>query len=87
MSESTLVKCHFAGNHMWRLIYCLLFLQVMKESYTIAKPHIAEEFYEKLAAVCDETDDSITFSRKHLHACLAELGRSVMGREKSNFER
>ena len=59
----------------------------MKESYTIAKPHIAEEFYEKLAAVCDETDDSITFSRKHLHACLAELGRSVMGREKSNFER
>ena len=59
----------------------------MKESYTIAKPHIAEEFYEKLVTLCEESDDSVTFSKKHIHACLAELGRAIMGREKSNFER
>ena len=59
----------------------------MKESYTIAKPHIAEEFYDKLMAVCDETDDAITISKKNVYSCMQELGRAVLGREKSNFER
>ena len=59
----------------------------MKESYTIAKPHIAEEFYDKLMTVSEESEDSVSFSKKHLHSCMMELGRAVMGREKSNFER
>lgn len=59
----------------------------MKESYTIAKPHIAEEFYEKLMSVVEETEDSAKFSKKHIQSCILELGRAVLGREKSNFER
>ncbi|XP_052781335.1 uncharacterized protein LOC128217918 isoform X2 [Mya arenaria] len=59
---------------------------VMKESFTITKPHVTEAFYEKLMTQCEENDDSITFSRKHLNGCVAELARAVMGREKSNFD-
>ena len=58
----------------------------MKESFTIAKPHVSDAFYEKLMSTCEETDDQVTFSRKHLNSCMADLARSVMGREKSNFE-
>ena len=59
----------------------------MKESYTIAKPHIAEEFYDKLMSLSDESEDAVTFSKKHIQSCILELGRAVLGREKSNFER
>ena len=58
----------------------------MKESFTIAKPHVTEAFYEKLMSQCEEKDENVTFSRKHLNMCVAELARGVMGREKSNFE-
>ncbi|XP_053377209.1 uncharacterized protein LOC123529723 isoform X3 [Mercenaria mercenaria] len=59
---------------------------VMKESFTIAKPHVTEAFYEKLMSQCEEKDDQVVFSRKHLNSCVADLTRAVMGREKSNFE-
>ncbi|KAL4226305.1 hypothetical protein ACF0H5_014288 [Mactra antiquata] len=59
---------------------------VMKESFTIAKPHVSESFFEKLMSSCDEKDDTVTFTRKHLNSCIAELSRDVMAREKSNFE-
>ncbi|KAH3820990.1 hypothetical protein DPMN_122743, partial [Dreissena polymorpha] len=59
---------------------------VMKESFTILKPHMTESFYEKLMNNCEEKDDHVTFSRKHLDTCLADLARDVMAREKNNFE-
>lgn len=58
----------------------------MKESFTIAKPHVSESFFEKLMSNSDEKDETVTFTRKHLNATVAELGRDVMAREKSNFE-
>lgn len=59
---------------------------VMKESFTIAKPHLSDLFYEKLMSQVEDKGDHVTFTKKHLQACVAELSRSVMGREKSNFE-
>jgi hypothetical protein len=58
----------------------------MKESFTIAKPHVTESFYEKLMSHCEENDDQVIFSKKHLNSCVADLTRAVMGREKSNFD-
>ena len=58
----------------------------MKESFTIAKPHLTESFYDKLTSFCDETEEKITFTKKHFNNCVAELTRDVMAREKSNFE-
>ncbi|KAJ8301243.1 hypothetical protein KUTeg_020230 [Tegillarca granosa] len=59
---------------------------VMKESFTLAKPHVAESFVLKLMEECEETDDTFVFTKEHLNSCVAELARSVMAREKHNFE-
>ena len=52
------------------------------------RPHLAEEFVTSLMAKAQETETgTVTFDSKHLQACLADLGRSVMAREKFSFER
>ncbi len=60
----------------------------MTETYTINKPHIAEDFIDKLMAdPINETDEHITFSKTNLNTCLAKLASEVMAREKHNYER
>lgn len=59
----------------------------MKESYTITRPHIAENFAQALLADCLETEEDITISKAHLNSCLTELAQRVMAREKLNYER
>ena len=59
----------------------------MKESYTITKPHIAEEFIDNLMSEAKENGEEITFSKEHLNTCLAQLARHVMTRERHNYDR
>lgn len=59
----------------------------MKETYTITKPHVAENFEDNLMSKFEETETEITFTKEHLNSCLAELAREVMAREKHNYER
>ena len=61
----------------------------MKESFTIHKPLLAEDFIIKLKSKCDEseTGDSFTITRDDLNECVGELARSIMNREKMNFNR
>ncbi|XP_064604712.1 uncharacterized protein LOC135469969 isoform X2 [Liolophura sinensis] len=59
---------------------------VMKESYTITRPHIAENFAQALMSDCLETEEDITISKAHLNTCLTELAQRVMAREKLNYE-
>ncbi|XP_076118208.1 uncharacterized protein LOC143085614 isoform X2 [Mytilus galloprovincialis] len=59
---------------------------VMKESFTLTKPHIADTFVTQLMANCQENDDEITFSKEHLNNCFSELARNVMTRERHNYE-
>lgn len=59
----------------------------MKESYTINKPHIAEEFIDSLMAESKEDGDEITFTTEHLNSCLAQLAREIMARERHNYDR
>ena len=59
----------------------------MKESYTINKPHIAEEFVYSLMAEAKENGEEITFTKEHLNTCLAQLARTVMARERHNYDR
>ncbi|CAL1545735.1 unnamed protein product [Lymnaea stagnalis] len=59
---------------------------VMSESFTMNRPHIAEKFVNMLMAEAQETEKTVTFDSKHLQACLSELARNVMTREKHNFE-
>ncbi|XP_064633719.1 uncharacterized protein LOC135491668 [Lineus longissimus] len=59
----------------------------MKESYTINKPHIAEDFKDLLMAeVQEEEDGTLVFTKKHLNTCLQQLARDVMERERHNYE-
>ena len=59
----------------------------MKESFTTNRPHVAENFVDKLMSQAEETETHVTFSRDHLRNCLASLGRDVMMRERQNYER
>lgn len=60
---------------------------MVKESFTINRPHIAEDFIESLLEECDESDSEITFTLEHLNQCLSGLASKVMVREKQNYER
>ena len=62
-------------------------LQVMRESFTTAKPHIAENFISELMSSVKESGDVLTFDKKHLNYCLNKLASDVMVRERQNFEK
>lgn len=59
---------------------------VMKESFTLTKPHIADQFINHLMKECQENNDEITFTREHLNNCIGELARNIMTRERHNYE-
>ena len=59
----------------------------MKESFTLTKPHIADQFINHLMKECQENNDEITFTREHLNNCIGELSRNIMTRERHNYER
>ncbi|XP_075266403.1 coiled-coil domain-containing protein 162-like isoform X2 [Convolutriloba macropyga] len=59
----------------------------IKEQFTMIRPHIAEEFGEKIASMAQHsTDASVTLGREDLAKALAWLGDSLMERERQNFE-
>ncbi|XP_041348511.1 uncharacterized protein LOC121368057 isoform X2 [Gigantopelta aegis] len=58
---------------------------VMKESYTVARPHLAETFIDELMSDYKENEETITFSKEHFHRCCGSLSRAVMAREKASF--
>ena len=69
---------------------------IMKEEFTINKPHIANEFSSQLFNIL-EPDPSQSFKQsssntiyilkeKDLKKCLLNLGNMVQERERSNFE-
>ncbi|XP_021364139.1 uncharacterized protein LOC110457263 isoform X2 [Mizuhopecten yessoensis] len=62
----------------------------MKESFTINKPHLTENFVDLLMSNAREGEEGkegeVTFTSEHLNRCIMELASQVMGREKSNFE-
>ncbi len=69
---------------------------IMKEEFTINKPHVCQEFSSRLYEVL-EPDTNQTFKQsasnmvytvkeKDLKKCLNELGNQIMERERHNFE-
>ena len=82
------------------LLFCLLFVEIntkiMKEEFTINKPHIANEFsgmlYQILEAdsarTAKEPFNNIVYTVKEndLKKCLIKLGNMVQERERTNFE-
>ncbi|KAK2144748.1 hypothetical protein LSH36_734g02004 [Paralvinella palmiformis] len=61
---------------------------VMKETVTINRPHIAEDFINKLMSKRQGSSDSgaVTFTLDHLNACLSKLSNDIMVRERHNYE-
>ena len=67
-------------------MFCCTF-KAIKEQFTLIRPHIAEQFSEKLASIAEQTTDTtVTLRREDLTRSLAWLGDSLMEREKRNFE-
>jgi hypothetical protein len=70
--------------------------KIMKEEFTINKPHIANEFTKLLFSHAIENESSentlnnkeVLYSIKEsdLKKCLNQLGNQIQEREKSNFE-
>lgn len=77
--------CEYPAKH--HILSCAYLHQVMKESFTTNRPHVAEQFVDQLMSQATETDSEVTFTRAHLRECLTTLGRGVLAREKQNFER
>ena len=75
----------------WTLLILInnvvLIWQSIKESFTLNKPHIAEDFISRLMSNAQESESSVTFSPDHLNTCLSHLATEVMAREKQNYER
>ncbi|XP_078503868.1 uncharacterized protein LOC144762518 [Lissotriton helveticus] len=59
---------------------------VMKENFSATRPHILEDFVQRLMVSCQDTDAEVTFGKDHLQRCLTTLGCDIMARERSNFE-
>jgi hypothetical protein len=63
----------------------------MKESFTINKPHIADDFIAHLMTNASKSGEGkdvvISFPASHLNSCLSQLAGDVMRREKYNYER
>ncbi|XP_061178732.1 uncharacterized protein LOC133187394 [Saccostrea echinata] len=60
---------------------------VMKESFTLAKPLIAEDFVTKLKKKMNETESGdFTIGHDDLNECVSELARNIMTRERHNFD-
>ncbi|ELT87775.1 hypothetical protein CAPTEDRAFT_135567 [Capitella teleta] len=65
---------------------------VMKESFTINKPHIAEDFIANLMTKAtkngenEEEESMIAFPAAHINSCLSQLAGDIMRREKHNYE-
>ena len=65
-----------------------VFVQVMKETVTINRPHIAEDFIGRLMPQNQtQEDEKITFTREHLNSCLIKLSNDIMVRERQNYEK
>ena len=62
-------------------------MQAIKESFTMNKPHIAEDFISAMMSECQEEEGKIVFKKDHLNKCLGKLASEIMAREKHNFER
>ncbi|XP_006881290.1 PREDICTED: coiled-coil domain-containing protein 162-like [Elephantulus edwardii] len=60
--------------------------QVMKESFSVIRPQVVENFIQRLMENYHDDELEITFSKDHLKDCLLSLGCDVMARERSNFE-
>ncbi|CAH1785032.1 unnamed protein product [Owenia fusiformis] len=58
----------------------------VKESFTIAKPHIAEDFVDQLFENQERDQKEVTFKTSHLNECLRNLGQSIMARERHNYD-
>ncbi|XP_028417505.1 uncharacterized protein LOC114541907 [Dendronephthya gigantea] len=58
---------------------------VMKETTTIEKPHLVENFVQTLMNDHVENEDTLTFSKAHFNACLVKLASETMVRERSCF--
>ncbi|XP_069092706.1 uncharacterized protein [Pleurodeles waltl] len=59
---------------------------VMKENFSATRPHILEQFVQRLMENCQDSDTEITFGKDHLQRCLTILGCDIMARERSNYE-
>lgn len=60
----------------------------MKESFTIVKPQIAEDFVTKLKKKMNETENGdFLIGHDDLNECVGELARNIMTRERHNFDR
>ena len=64
---------------------------VMKESFTINKPHIAEDFITNLMMNATKSGEGanavVKIPASHMNTCLSQLAGDVMRREKHNYER
>ena len=60
---------------------------MFKETFTISRPDIAENFMTLLKSQCTEDEGRIIFNEEHLNSCLNMLSSSLMAREKLAYEK
>jgi hypothetical protein len=58
----------------------------IRETFTISRPYVAENFVKQLMSSCIEDPTKTVFSNDHLKTCLNQLASGVMMREKKAFE-
>lgn len=59
----------------------------MRETVSMRRPTITEDFTQELMAQAKESGDSVTFSLAHLNTCLNNLSASVMSTQKETYEK
>jgi len=62
-------------------------VQAIKETFTITRSDIAENFVSQLKSAYSEDAGKITFDIDHLKSCLNALSGNIMAREKLAYER
>ncbi|XP_076818582.1 uncharacterized protein LOC143464598 isoform X1 [Clavelina lepadiformis] len=58
----------------------------MRENFTVSRPHLVEDFLQKLMSDCDTNNGNIIMSASHLNSCMSKLATAVMQRERENYE-
>lgn len=59
----------------------------MKETVSMRRPTITEDFIQELMAAAQESGETVTFSLEHLNRCLNNLSVNVMSTQKETYEK
>nr|XP_002124544.4 uncharacterized protein LOC100181268 isoform X2 [Ciona intestinalis] len=58
----------------------------VRENFTVSRPHIVEDFIQRLMSEYESENGNVIFKKDHLNHALSKLASSVMQRERENYE-